>query len=101
MTIDKSDKADKTEIAALRKQFLQHSTSMMGDTAVNLGGGGADLDAEELSEALQNYMTTHQINHELHKKADKDVGEKVRAGEGSSRGAKLRRALRITIGPFF
>ena len=92
----KSDKADKTEIAALRKQFLQHSTSMMGDSgAVNLGGGGGDLDPEELSEALQNYMTSHQIHHELHKKADKAVGEKVDNVGGEME--RLKDTVRILI----
>ncbi|GMH90511.1 hypothetical protein TrST_g8993 [Triparma strigata] len=95
----KSDKADKTEIAALRKQFLQHSTSMMGDGgAVNLGGGGGggpEVDPEDLAEALQNYMTAHQINHELHKKADKHVVEQVDTMNGEVE--RVKDTIRILI----
>ncbi|GMH68208.1 hypothetical protein TL16_g04875 [Triparma laevis f. inornata] len=95
----KSDKADKTEIAALRKQFLQHSTSMMGDSgAVNLGGGGGgglEVDPEDLVEALENYMTTHQVHHELHKKADKVVGEQVEVVTGEVE--RVKDTIRILI----
>lgn len=74
----KSDKADKTEIAALRKQFLQHQSAMMSDSAaVDLGGGPESFDNEDIAEYLKDFMNRNQIHHELHKKADKHVEEKV------------------------
>ncbi|GMI27731.1 hypothetical protein TrRE_jg783, partial [Triparma retinervis] len=74
----KSDKADKTEIAALRKQFLQHQSAMMSDSAaVNLGGGPESIDNEDIADYLKDFMNSHQIHHELTKKADKHVEEKV------------------------
>jgi hypothetical protein len=89
----KSDKADKTEIAALRKQFLQHQSAMMSDMAANLdneveggqhggGGGPESVDAGEIKEYLKHYLTTHQVHGELHKKADKTVEDIVRRMNG-------------------
>lgn len=74
----KSDKADKTEIAALRKQFLQQMSTNMNESAnIDLGGGPESFDPEDISDALKGYMSTHQVHHELHKKADKDVEQQV------------------------
>jgi hypothetical protein len=55
----KSDKADKTEIAGLRKQFMQHQSAMMSDMTTNMGetnmGDGPEVDSEE----IQEYVRAH------------------------------------------
>ena len=93
----KNDKADKTEIAALRKQFMQHQSAMIMDSSnVDLSGNGPEsMDPEDMAEFLKDFMTAHQIHHELHKKADKVVEENVGAlGEDV---AKIRETLGAVV----
>jgi len=97
----KSDKADKTEIASLRKQFLQHQSAMLSDMSANNNndidvGGPESMDEGEIKEYLKHYLTRQEVHKELGEKADKNVELVVGGMQGEI--GEIGRALQQVLG---